>query len=284
VVDVGTNFSQMAILGFILLLGTFCALWGYIQDELMREQLKTGKDKSGVPYHLGGDGVVSPLTVLDPIAYNYTDNKNLFLAVTFWRVLKRDHALLSPVFYHEVFSRPQRILCLGVLATGVMAVNAVIYGNPTLAVSGDQFIASGVLSALLAFPLFSAVTFMFQTRPTPAKKRLVKKAANFDQTEAISKVRRDIEEKSTLAPPPGYMNLPALPPAPGSVVGGTTLLALPPPMMSLPPPTNALNSQFGLPSPGPPRLPMAFGDSQPALPGLPGMPALPGLPPLPTLK
>ena len=22
-------------------------------------------------------------------------------AVTFWRVLKRDHALLSPVFYHE---------------------------------------------------------------------------------------------------------------------------------------------------------------------------------------
>ncbi|CAJ1420734.1 unnamed protein product [Effrenium voratum] len=270
VVDVGTNYSQMAILGFILLLGTFCALWGYIQDELMREQLKSGKDKSS-PYNLAGDGVTTPLTVLDPIAYNYTDRKNLFLAVTFWRVLKRDHALLSPVFYHEVFSRPQRILCLGVLATGVMAVNAIIYGNPSGIVSGDQFIASGVLSALVAFPLFCAVTFMFQTRPTPAKKRLVKKSANADQMETIAKVRREIEAKSTLAPPPGYLNLPA-PPAPGSV-GGTTLLSLPPPMMALPPPQPS--SQFGPPQP---RLPMA------QLPGMPGLPALPGLPPLPTLK
>ncbi|CAJ1333311.1 unnamed protein product [Effrenium voratum] len=152
VVDVGTNYSQMAILGFILLLGTFCALPG-----------------SKMP---------------------------------------------------KVFSRPQRILCLGVLATGVMAVNAIIYGNPSGIVSGDQFIASGVLSALVAFPLFCAVTFMFQTRPTPAKKRLVKKSANADQMETIAKVRREIEAKSTLAPPPGYLNLPALPPAPGSVVGG----------------------------------------------------------------
>ena len=28
VIDVGTNYSQMAILGFVLILGTFCALPG----------------------------------------------------------------------------------------------------------------------------------------------------------------------------------------------------------------------------------------------------------------
>eukprot|EP00913_Durusdinium_trenchii_P025014 g23479.t1 len=148
--------------------------------------------------------------------------------------------------------------------------------------------------------LFSSglLTFMFQTRPTPAKKRLVKKSANADQMDTIAKVRQEIESKSSLAPPPGYLNLPALPPPSSPPSPGTTLLSLPPPMMALPAPGM---SQFAPGVSGPGMLPMLKAGTPmgalppppkysqppgqlPGLPGMPGMPGLPGLPPLPTLK
>eukprot|EP00929_Paragymnodinium_shiwhaense_P065305 TRINITY_DN32751_c0_g2_i1.p1 TRINITY_DN32751_c0_g2~~TRINITY_DN32751_c0_g2_i1.p1 ORF type:complete len:3094 (+),score=652.16 TRINITY_DN32751_c0_g2_i1:502-9282(+) len=313
-VDVGINYSQMAILGFVIAVGTICALWGFIRDELVREAQRLGKDPIGKTFHLNGDGVSSKLSVEDPIAYDYQQTRNLFLAMTFWSVMKRDHAILSPLFFHEKFTRPQRVLCLGVMVTCILAVNAAIYGLPHQGLlHPGQYIASGVISGLLSFPVFVFVSFMFMMRPFALQKSLIKRRSERDQFDAIAKVRGQIEAKSSMAPPKGYTASLALPPPPGGNtpgLGGQTLMALPPPNLPLlPPPVPSAMPKLGEPDRplGLPTLPMlpggGMGTGLPALPGLPGAPppalvqqgpsfanntgmnpGLPGLPPLPSLK
>merc|ERR1711971_988537 len=84
-IDVGTNFSQMAILGFLLAIAAICALWGYIRDELMREQNRLEQNS----YQLDGDGVTAKKSVDDPIAYSKADKREQFLALTYWNVVRR---------------------------------------------------------------------------------------------------------------------------------------------------------------------------------------------------
>lgn len=45
----------------------------------------------------------------------------------------------------EVFTRPQRILCLFVLLTGVFAINAAIFGSPDQLIGSDQCLGRSVL-------------------------------------------------------------------------------------------------------------------------------------------
>eukprot|EP00927_Polykrikos_kofoidii_P024628 TRINITY_DN22363_c0_g1_i1.p1 TRINITY_DN22363_c0_g1~~TRINITY_DN22363_c0_g1_i1.p1 ORF type:complete len:2052 (-),score=246.12 TRINITY_DN22363_c0_g1_i1:505-6537(-) len=304
--DVGMNIPQALILGFFLAIITICALWGFIRDELAREALRMGKSQRN--FNLDGDGLTSPLSVNDPIAYDYVKSRNTFLAITFWHVVQRDHALLSPLFYNEKFTRPQRVLCVGVLVTGVFAINAAIYGLPHDGLlSQKQFVASGVVSGLLAFPVFVIMSHMFSTRPFAAQKSLIKRRTERDQMDAIMKMKNQIEHESSLRP---GKYPPALPPSTmPSFAGGGTLLALSPAEQLTPanqalpnPVPTATSSSLGMLTAGVPSslptLPVAGLPTLPALQGPPsmrpslsgtlgstgGLAGLPHLPPLPQLK
>merc|ERR1719440_1517496 len=99
-----------------------------------------------------------------------------------------------------------------------------IYGIPREYVADDQWFPSGVISGLVSFPIFVGCIFMFAARPTPLRKRLIKRKTNTAEVEAIAKVRQDIEHESALLFP---KNLKALPQLPQQYVppGNTTLLA-----------------------------------------------------------
>lgn len=306
IVDVGMNFSQMAILGLIMVLCLIWALWGFIRDELEREKRRLNNEMG--KYHLNGDGLTSAKSVADPIAYKHAHKREVFLAMTLWGVIIRDHALISPLMFHEKFTRPQRVLVLSVMLTTVLAVNATIYGMPDRGlVSANQFVASGVISGLLAFPVFVLATLLFTARPFAAQKRLIKRSTDVRQFEAIAKVRKDTEAKSSLRQPPSYATGPAIAYMSRQdehQVGGQTLLALPPPslpgpsggpLQGLPPPVPSAPLPPGLPGGALPSLPMLFSlpvGGFPALPALQGAPpggpprargTLPSLPPLPKL-
>jgi hypothetical protein len=259
--DVGTNYSQIAILGFLLAISAICALWGYIRDELMREQGRV----DCTTYQLNGDGVTAPKSVDDPIAYSKADHRDLFLALTYWKVIRRDHALISPLKYHEKYTRPQRVLVLLVLITGVFAINATISGvGDEGLISQGQYVASGVISGLLIFPQYVLVAMMFASRPFARQKRLVRKRTDTAPIEAIAKARNEAEAKASMKPQQFFR----MPPGPVQDVGGNSMLSLPPPTMprqfpGLPPPVAS--------SPPPPALAHRAG----------GMPGLPGAPPLP---
>eukprot|EP00971_Amphidinium_carterae_P200669 3982057-Amphidinium_carterae.1 len=111
--------------------------------------------------------------------------------------------VVGPLFFHESFTRPQRVLCLGVCVTGVMSFNAIIYGQPPHHefISSEQFVASGVLSSLVILPLYEVCAFMFASRPTSLKRRLIKRAADISNVDAIQKVRGDMERKTAMMPP-----------------------------------------------------------------------------------
>ncbi|CAK0803454.1 unnamed protein product, partial [Prorocentrum cordatum] len=294
--DVGTNFMQMALVGMVLLVGTISTLWGYIMDELHREKQRTGKLPRAT-IRLRGDGVNEARTTDDPIAYQHATNRQLFLAVTLWQVLKRDHAIFGPLFFHQTFTRPQRLMCIGVMVTGVMAVNALIYGEPDDLISADAYMAGGVLSALVVFPLYCIVCFMFANRPTRLRKRLIKKHTPTEASDAMSKSRTELEHKSMMRPPPNYSTLPALPQKQGIDAADKSLLMLRPPSLNTLPGMGTLQlpPAARLPVAGLPALPGAIAGPGPgALPSLPGLgplpplpavnasaPALTGLPPLP---
>jgi len=169
--DVGTNGLQMVILFLVLIVGLILALLGCLVDEEKKHGTQ-GKR----PYHLNGDGVSAPKSIDDPIAYKHANKPDVFLIITFINVLFRDHALLGPIFYSGVFDRKQRVLCLGVLVTGIFAVNAAVCGvlpRENLENIGQNF-ASGVVSGLLVFPLFCAIVFMFVNRPTKSTRGIIR--------------------------------------------------------------------------------------------------------------
>ena len=88
----------------------------------------------------------------------------LLWAGTLWKVFKREHALLSPAFYHETFTRPQRLLCLVAMMLGVMAMNAVVQSRRGFLLStkgGSEYIMSGFLAGLLSFPVYCGLAMMF---------------------------------------------------------------------------------------------------------------------------
>eukprot|EP00392_Amoebophrya_sp_AT5.2_P018988 g19670.t1 len=174
-----TKLSTFATLVILLMLNWMLVFLGYKQDEKVRSEQRQGisRETRFGNYQLDGDGIHTPLTCEDPIAYKHADERNQLFIKTFWNVLKREHLAIGPLYYHETFTRPQRLLCTMCLIQGLLALNAAVYGNPNSLASAEQFVVSGILSALLMFPVYCVFLMLFAQRPTPVKRRMIKRRA-----------------------------------------------------------------------------------------------------------
>ncbi|KAF4736561.1 hypothetical protein FOZ63_004723, partial [Perkinsus olseni] len=194
------RFFVLSILGFTSVLVIMLSFWGYKFDESMRDDQRRGR-AALTPYHLDGDGISSPLTIVDPIAYDYVSRekgkREKFLLITFWNVLRHESVVLAPFYYSESFTRPQRLLCALTMLSGIMGVTSLIYGTPNTLASSTQFVATGILSALVVYPAYCAVYLMFSMRPTPYRRRIIKKkTANDDRHRIHDAIRLQEAESS----------------------------------------------------------------------------------------
>jgi len=267
-----TNLFVVAVLGMTLFTLILLILLGYTMDESVRTDMAKNKVKSR--YYFDGNGVDTPLSVDDPIAYGLAEGPlPPFWLATLWSVVTRDHSLISSLFYHETFTRPQRLQCFISLLTGLLAINAAVHSNPGNIQQAQDWFISGVLSGLLVFPIFCGLVMMFNLRPAAVKRRLIKRAYSVKEIDKLNEQRQRLANQSSMLPPPGYMALP--PPPPGSFQGNTTLLSLPAPLPLPPLPAGTVGQQGHLALAPPPGIPTGL-PSQLALPGMTGrMPAPP---------
>lgn len=268
-----SNLTVVAVLGMLLFALILLILLTYTLDESQRTQLAQNKVKSR--YYYDGNGITSPLSIDDPIAYHFSEGPLLMLWLgTLWNVAKRDHALLSTMFYHETFTRPQRLQCFIALLTGLLAVNAAVHSHPGSIQEAQEFVITGLLSGLLVFPIFCGLVMMFNLRPAQVKKRLIKRAYSTKEIDKLNEQRQRLANQSTMLPPPGYM---ANPPPVSGTPGNTTLLSLPAPLPLpvLPPGMVGTHQHLQLP-PAVPGL-----GANLALPAVPGMSGRLPLPPPP---
>ena len=262
-----TNVVVIASLGFVLLINGMGVVWGYLKDEKYRQDIRMGKIKKQ-GYHFDGDGVTKPLSFSDPIAYAWTSNPNMFYSVTFWNVIKREHIVVAALFYHPNFSRPQRIMCFGALVMGLMAFNAVIYGQQSgmRGASGDDpeewaerglslspiipWGICGILGSLFIFPIVWMFMLMFASRPTQVKRRLVKRTYNPEKRNELKTDIRELERAGNLSFAFPQFKLPA---HFGAADAQKSVLGLPvPPPPALAPPMMHAGGFFasGVSSPG----------------------------------
>jgi hypothetical protein len=279
------NIAVVAMLGIIVFVCTLMIMLGFVMDETTR----TGYVKAGVKsrYLLGGDGITAALHVNDPIAYAYAGEKPIRLVMfTVWNMVKREHALISPLFYNELFTRPQRLQCLLSLLSGLLAFNAMVHSS---AGSKDsQFFESrewfvpGVLSGLVLYPLYCGFLLMFNLRPKAVKRRLIKTGANIKEVEQLRNMRDKVAAETALMPksqgvfpknpPPHTMTNSSWP-------GATTMLnmAAPLPLPPLPPGvaggTLGITGHMAMQG-----MPPGAGAQPGGLAGMGGMLALPTLP------
>jgi len=265
------NLYVIAMLGMVMLVDLLLILLGYVMDESRRSDLARNGNRSR--YYYDGDGLTGPLSVDDPIAYRHNMRLPFLWLFTFGNVIMREHAVLSVIFYHETYTRPQRLLCFGALATGLMALNSMIHSHPGYLQKQDQWLISGILSGLLVFPVFCGLVLMFNIRPAAVKKRLIRRTYNPREIDLIQEQRKKLDDTSSLLPPPGYLKLPPFP-AGGTpfAPGGTSLLGLPSPL-PLPPMLGGVAAGAGgqLALPPPPMHGSGPITGIPALPALPGM-------------
>eukprot|EP00392_Amoebophrya_sp_AT5.2_P011178 g11253.t1 len=286
-----TKLSTLATMVMLLLLNWFLIFWGYKHDEKVRSDQRAGI----IPYtafHYDGDGINTPQNANDPIAYKFADSRNQLFLKTYWNVLKREHMAVAPVFYHETFTRPQRLLCTMGLIQGIMAINAMVYGIPNKFASSEQFVISGILSALLMFPVYCVFLMMFTARPMPAKRRMIKKRQVARELDMINAEKEKLIAESQMLPENAVPSLP---------IGGMSqqqesmaLLALPPPIAGGPGggaggmlalgngPAGGFSQPPAPKYPPPPGYAKALPPPQDLLPpiyfGRAGMPQLPALP------
>jgi hypothetical protein len=226
-----SNLFVVAVLGMMLFTLILLVLMGYTMDERVRTDMAKNKVKSR--YYFDGNGLDTPLSVDDPIAYSRAEGPlPLLWLATLWNVTKRDHALISCCFYHETFTRPQRLQCFISLLMGLLAVNAAVHSYPGNIQQATEWMVTGILSGLLVYPVFCGLLMMFYLRPVQVKKRLIKRAYSVKEIDKLNEQRQRIANQSSMMPPPGYLATP--PPPPGSFQGQTTLLSLPAPL-PLPP-------------------------------------------------
>jgi hypothetical protein len=278
------NVFVIAVLGMLLFTHILLILLGYVMDETRRTDM--AKQKLNSRFHYDGDGLTGPLNVDDAIAYSHSDNVARLWFFTLLKVMCREHALISPAFYHEVFTRPQRMLCFCALSLGLLAMNSVVQSRrgELIAKTDMDYVMSGVVSALLIFPIYCGLVVMFNMRPMPVKKRLIKRTYNPREVDLIAQKRKELDAQSNLLPPPGYLQLP--PPPPGGIphpAGETSLFANPPALKLPPLPPAAPGGVDHLPALPPPPLGVGGLPGIPALPSLPGAPGVQGaLPPAPS--
>lgn len=271
-----------AVLGMVMFVNLILILLGYVMDESKRSYMKSAKIHSR--YWLQGDGVSGRLHVDDPIAFHFKDNIVALWLGTLFNVALREHAILSLPLYRETFTRPQRLWCVGAMLTGVFAVNAAVNSTPNYVQLESAWVVSGILSGLLVYPMYAGLLLMFNMRPHPSKKRIVKKQYDKREVETLRQQRDAAADKSSLKPPisqrghdneapagpvhdPGLnrlLALPAplpLPPMPSNYAGGTWATVPPPEamrglpkMLALPALQQPGTSAF-MPLPPPPRIP-----------------------------
>jgi len=267
------NMFVLAVMGMVIFTDILLILMGYVLDETKRTDMSKQNKQSR--YYEDGDGIHSRLNVDDAIAYSYAETGLVKLWIgTFMNVIFREHVIVSPLFYHEIFTRPQRLLCLGALLTGLLAMNALVQSQPGFLITKEsptEYFVAGILGGLLVFPVYCGLALMFNMRPRPVKKRIIKRTYNPREIDLIALKRKELDHQSSKMPPAGYLSLPPAPP--GGVThnpGGTSLLGLPSPLPLPPLPPQApggSSAQLALPPPPPPGT---------GLPGIPALPALPG--------
>jgi hypothetical protein len=283
------NLVVVAVLGMVLFTNMLLIMLGFVVDGTHRVEME--KKKVASRYHFDGDGITSPMNLDDPIAYAHADSNTAALFVgTLWNVTKREHAMISVAFYNENFTRPQRLQCFTSLLCGLLAINAAVQSNPGYYQEARTSTISGVLSGLLLFPIYCGLLLMFNARPRPVKKKLIKRATQSKEIDMLNEERQKLGRQTALLPPPSYaakalgsmqhqpggstvlgvqaaLPLPPLPDnTPGGRWGATGMSALPP----LPTSTSGSGAQ-GL---------AALGGML-SLPALPGMTAKMPLPPPP---
>eukprot|EP00933_Yihiella_yeosuensis_P033389 TRINITY_DN27106_c0_g1_i1.p1 TRINITY_DN27106_c0_g1~~TRINITY_DN27106_c0_g1_i1.p1 ORF type:complete len:1512 (+),score=333.94 TRINITY_DN27106_c0_g1_i1:1-4536(+) len=269
-----SNMFIVAVLGMTLFTTFLLILMSYVLDESRRTDLMKNKQTSR--YYIDGDGLTTPTSVDDPIAYSLSESMLWkFILGTLWNVMTRDHAILSCAYYHETFTRPQRLQCFIAVLTGLMAINAAIHSHPGYMQQANEYIISGVLSGLLVFPIFCGLTMMFNLRPAQVKKRLIKRAYSTREIDRINQERLRRIAQSSLLPPPGYTAIP--PPPLGSQQGDTTILSLPAPLPLPPLPTGMVGTSAHLALPAPP----GPGSTIPGMTGRLPLPPPPKFPPPP---
>ncbi|CAD7972506.1 unnamed protein product [Amoebophrya sp. A25] len=298
-----TKLAPFAILIMLLTVNWILVFLGYKQDERIRIDQRMGK-LPYMNYNLDGDGIHTPLTTEDPISYKHAEDRNQLLVNTFWNVLKREHVWLAPLFYHETFTRPQRLLCMMALIQGLLALNAAVYGNPMTVMSSDHVVVAGILSALLMFPVYCVLLMLFGQRPQQVKRRMIKRRAMNRDLDLINKEKERLIAQSSMLPPHALTGGPNQLPVGGLARQNESLslLALPPPIAAAPGTAAAavgggyggVRGQLALPGPAggmnppapkyppPPGYAKALPPPQDLLPpiyfGKAGMPQLPALP------
>ena len=144
--------------GFLLIMG----LWGFRIDTTTTNPPST--------IHLDGDGVTTPLTLEDPIAYHLRDERVGFFAfTTFLNVVKRSHVFLGPLVFHPIYMRAHRILAAAILLSTV-------FGTVSLLNQGFvDSVSVGLVSALIAYPVHHVFRFMLAYRPESSKSISIKR-------------------------------------------------------------------------------------------------------------
>eukprot|EP00913_Durusdinium_trenchii_P013248 g12435.t1 len=237
-----SNLTVVAVLGMLLFALILLILLTYTLDESQRTQLAQNKATAVKSrYYFDGNGITSPLSIDDPVAYQFSEGQGP----------------ASTMFYHETFTRPQRLQCFIALLMGLLAVNAAVHSHPgTIQEAQDrapgdgegpppafaggeaEFVITGLLSGLLVFPIFCGLVMMFNLRPAQVKKRLIKRAYSTKEIDKLNEQRQRLanhclstihrpSSARTMLPPPGYM---ANPPPVSGTPGNTTLLSLPAPL------------------------------------------------------
>jgi hypothetical protein len=273
------NVAVIAMLGIAIFFCVLLIMLGFVMDETTRTHMMRQGAKSR--YLLDGDGITAPLNVNDPIAYKYAGQKPIRLILgTIWNMTKREHALIGTIFYHELFTRPQRLQCLLSLICGLFAFNASVQSHPGYLSEARSWFVPGVLSGLLLYPMYCGFLLMFNMRPKAVKRRLIKKGATVKEVESLRDARDKLATETALMPkamgitpknPPPAMNWP----------GATTMLNMPSPLPLPPLPPGMAGGSMGETGmnslPGMPAG-MGGGMGGMGLAGMGGMLALPALP------
>jgi len=273
--DGSFNMAVVAVLAMIIFTCTLLIMLGFVMDETARTNMIKNNIKSR--YLLDGDGITGALNVNDPIAYKYAGEKPIRLVVgTFWNMIKREHALIGTVYYHELFTRPQRMQCLLSLIAGLLAFNASMQSNPGYITETRTFFVPGILSGLVLYPVYCGLLLMFNMRPKAVKKKLIKRGAQLKELENLRAQRDALGAKTALMPKPGYA---LREPPSSSWPGATTVLNLAAPLPLPPLPHGMAGGTMGAASLGAlPPMPPGMGASAGGMAGMGGMLALPALP------
>jgi len=281
------NFVVVAVLGMVLFTNMLLIMLGYVVDETRRSD----PNAKGSRYHFDGDGLTGAMNLDDPIAYKMAGENPMPLIIgTFINVMKREHAIVSAIFYNENFTRPQRLQCFLALNSGILALNSAVHSNPGHYQDKREWFIPGVISGLMLFPVYNCFVIMFQVRPRPIKKKLIKRSTSTKEVDLIRSQRDKLAHQTAMLPAPGYAK--GLPPPERFVPGGTTVLNMPAPLPLPPLPGAAIGGRMGVTGlnalpPMPPNVPGAYATGvnamggQLALPALPGMTASMPLPPPP---